>query len=85
MKPNRCQSEVDESKSSTIKLSPSHILLSNLHYVVIDKPYDVRMNGDFDVTVESLLLEAFPSRVAGSFKWIHQLDYATSGVLWYGT
>jgi hypothetical protein len=98
--------------------------------VVIDKPPDVRMDGDFPVTVEKLLSHWFPSSALASnlpsmhdtyrqrghdsipviesssptgvasantahtvtsnarvisapskFRWIHQLDFATSGVL----
>jgi 23S rRNA-/tRNA-specific pseudouridylate synthase len=37
------------------------------------------MDGDFEVTVKKLLLSAFPDR--GLPKNVHQLDYATSGVM----
>ena len=42
------------------------------------------MNGDFNVTVEKLLLKWLPGITIASMKWIHQLDYATSGVLCIG-
>ena len=42
------------------------------------------MSGDFNVTVEKLLLKWLPGITIASMKWIHQLDYATSGVLCIG-
>jgi hypothetical protein len=50
------------------------------------QPPDVRMQGNFVVTVETLVrhycpLDAPPSL---ALKYIHQLDYATSGVLCLG-
>ena len=52
-------------------------------YAVLSKPADVRMDGDFSVTVEKLLLSwRLPSiQSVQSIKWVHQLDYATSGCL----
>jgi 23S rRNA-/tRNA-specific pseudouridylate synthase len=66
-----------------VLLKENRVLYKDDHYLVIDKPCDVRMNGDFDVTVEKLVLAAFPALKCSDLKWIHQLDYATSGVLWY--
>ena len=59
------------------------ILFHSSDYVVLDKPVDVRMDGDFDVTVEKLLLSWKLPGVESSanIKWVHQLDFATSGVL----
>jgi 23S rRNA-/tRNA-specific pseudouridylate synthase len=109
------------------------ILFESEHYIVIDKPPDVRMDGVFPVTIEKLLSHWFPTSSAASngsprfnsdslgnsgnsasksthescvaidsnvkigthpignrargipapnkFRWIHQLDFATSGVL----
>jgi 23S rRNA-/tRNA-specific pseudouridylate synthase len=37
------------------------------------------MDGDFDITVQKMLLAKFPDR--GTPKNVHQLDYATSGVM----
>jgi len=42
------------------------------------------MSGDFNVTVQKLLLKWLPGITIASMKWIHQLDYATSGVLCIG-
>jgi 23S rRNA-/tRNA-specific pseudouridylate synthase len=55
------------------------ILFKNDHFLLINKPFDVRMFGDFDLTVSKLLAKVYPGM---EFKAVHQLDYATSGVLW---
>jgi len=39
------------------------------------------MDGDFNVTIQKLLLKWIPESTLDSIKWVHQLDYATSGVL----
>jgi len=57
------------------------ILFQNEHYIVINKPHDVRMDGDFNTTIKSLLVDTFPGTNTESFKWVHQLDFATSGAL----
>jgi len=59
------------------------VIFQSSDFVVIDKPVDVRMDGDFDVTVEKLLLSWKLPGVESSanIKWVHQLDFATSGVL----
>jgi 23S rRNA-/tRNA-specific pseudouridylate synthase len=56
------------------------ILLHIEHaYAVISKPADVRMDGDYSVTVEKLLQSWLPNYT--KFYPVHQLDYPTSGVL----
>ncbi|GAB5036284.1 zinc metalloprotease pitrilysin subfamily a, partial [Nannochloropsis oceanica] len=65
---------------------PLKVLYRKHDLLVIDKPPDVRMQGAFVVTVENLVrhycpLDAPPSL---ALKYIHQLDYATSGVLCLG-
>uniref|UniRef100_A0A7S3EEX3 Pseudouridine synthase RsuA/RluA-like domain-containing protein n=1 Tax=Rhodosorus marinus TaxID=101924 RepID=A0A7S3EEX3_9RHOD len=55
-------------------------------YVVVNKPADVRMDGEFDVTVEKLVRAHLTKKDAtwekeGKIRFVHQLDYATSGVL----
>lgn len=63
------------------------VLVANDHFFVIDKPPDVRMDGQFDVTVKKLAMKALrdhPSADIHNLKWIHQLDFATSGVLCVG-
>jgi 23S rRNA-/tRNA-specific pseudouridylate synthase len=39
------------------------------------------MDGDFNVTIQKLLLQWIPDSTLDCIKWVHQLDYATSGVL----
>lgn len=63
---------------TTIKLNIIH---QCANYIVINKPHDIRMDGDFDVTIQRLLLRNIENSTAATMKWVHQLDYATSGVL----
>lgn len=90
MKPSRTQQDIlDE----PVRCAPADIrdvklavLMRNEHFCVIDKPADVRMDGDFDITVEKLLLMHIKKRDGSAstpkdFKWVHQLDFATSGAL----
>ena len=53
-------------------------------FIFLNKPPDVRMNGEFDVTVETILLAWYPNLVESQLKWVHRLDFATSGVLCVG-
>jgi 23S rRNA-/tRNA-specific pseudouridylate synthase len=62
----------DDEEPITLYLSPE--------LAVIDKPWGVRMDGDFDMTVEKLVQQIYP----GKARFIHQLDFATSGVLMLG-
>jgi 23S rRNA-/tRNA-specific pseudouridylate synthase len=47
--------------------------------LIVSKPADVRMDGPFPITMETILPNMFPQYE--KFRWVHQLDYATSGVL----
>ncbi|KAI9981294.1 hypothetical protein PInf_008949 [Phytophthora infestans] len=58
------------------------VLSRDEHFVVLNKGPDVRMDGAFDVTLEKALARDFPQ--VEKFRWIHQLDFATSGVLVVG-
>lgn len=56
--------------------------------LVIDKPYDVHIDGKQNVTIEKLVNEQFPEMLKSrdnqerrKLKFAHQLDYATSGIL----
>mmetsp|Transcript_18648 Transcript_18648/g.36546 ORF Transcript_18648/g.36546 Transcript_18648/m.36546 type:complete len:430 (+) Transcript_18648:129-1418(+) len=51
--------------------------------VVLDKPADFRLDGDFAVTVEKYVQKIIPEPEKRP-RWIHQLDFATSGVLAVG-
>lgn len=63
-------------------LVEDRVLFKDDNFLVIDKPHDVRMDGDFNETVEKMVLATYPLLSVSDLKWIHQLDYATSGVLW---
>jgi len=58
------------------------ILAENQDYLVVNKPCDLRLDGDFDVTLEKFVL----GRVKGldKVRWVHQLDFATSGCICMG-
>ncbi|EGZ11581.1 pseudouridine synthase [Phytophthora sojae] len=58
------------------------VLSKDEHFVVLNKGPDERMDGEFDVTLEKALARDFPD--VPKFRWIHQLDFATSGVLVVG-
>jgi 23S rRNA-/tRNA-specific pseudouridylate synthase len=58
------------------------ILHVDTNYILIDKPADVRIDGDHEHTVVKLLAAALPQH-AGDLRHCHQLDYATSGVMCY--
>lgn len=61
------------------------VLFGNDGYLIVNKPADVRMDGDFNVTVEKLVRAELGTRsdvpVGVKTRFVHQLDYATSGVL----
>lgn len=74
------------------RLPPTNPNLRLLHYepsryVIIHKPADVRMDGEFTHTVEKLVLHQLKAlqedlTAAGfGLRFVHRLDYATSGVL----
>eukprot|EP01040_Poterioochromonas_malhamensis_P007345 gene7345-7926_t len=93
VKPNRSQRELSSESTSTSFFRRSlgntatdytaEVLHMDQHYCVINKPYDVRMDGNFDVTVAKIVSKSLNLPEA-SLKWVHQLDFATSGVLCIG-
>ncbi len=75
----------DEEKTHlTPVFDENSILFQSDEFIVINKPFDVRMDGNFGTTVEKLLESYFSlnCQPRPTFKWVHQLDFATSGVLW---
>ncbi|GBG24642.1 Tubulin monoglycylase TTLL3 [Hondaea fermentalgiana] len=68
-------SSLDECKVDILHQSDDHL--------VIDKPADFRLDGDFPVTVENFVKKIIPEE-AKRPRWVHQLDFATSGVLCIG-
>jgi 23S rRNA-/tRNA-specific pseudouridylate synthase len=85
IRPNTSDSDLEDSRRRKCcpkcleDVKPSVIYHSD-SFVVINKPCDVRMDGNFEVTVEKLV-SLWTSRPESSLKWVHQLDYSTSGVL----
>ena len=66
------------------------ILVETSNYVIVNKPYDLCINGEKELlehgqTVASLLSLQRPdlvdNNVCSGFRFPHQLDYATSGAL----
>ncbi|KAK4523634.1 hypothetical protein GAYE_PCTG71G1530 [Galdieria yellowstonensis] len=60
------------------------ILYMDDEYLAVNKPADVRMDGDFDVTVTKLVYRKLgwkEDSVSPKPRFVHRLDYATSGVL----
>ena len=86
--PTLCQSDLQTQTQDRggpvfiADVSKEDCLLSlNDNFVVVAKPHDVRMDGDFDITLQKLLLSWIPGSTHATLKWVHQLDFATSGVL----
>ena len=82
--PSLCQASLGEERRDGC-MQDFHAAECLLHidsnYVVVAKPAGVRMDGDFDVTLQKLLLSWVPGSSLSTLKWVHQLDYATSGIL----
>ena len=54
------------------------------NFLCFNKPFDVRMNGDFVITVEKMTRSYVASTLGmgtASIHCVHRLDYATSGIL----
>jgi tRNA pseudouridine32 synthase / 23S rRNA pseudouridine746 synthase len=74
---------------SETRLPPLHpefeipVLYSDENILIVDKPYDIRVDGDFPITVEKLVRN-LPGVQMDKFRLCNQLDYATSGVLVLG-
>jgi len=64
------------------------------NYIVVNKPADVRVDGDFEFTVEKMVAREIKRCIGESkiltvdpyprMRLVHQLDYATSGILLLG-
>lgn len=69
---------------SSQRLVTVPVLHVDAHYLAIDKPHDVPVDGEGKVTVESILIHFFASpRRIPKLYLVHQLDAVTSGVhLW---
>ncbi|KAJ0403391.1 hypothetical protein ATCC90586_005335 [Pythium insidiosum] len=58
------------------------VVAKTQHLLVINKREDHRLDGEFDATIEKALHRDYPE--IDKFRWIHQLDFATSGVMCIG-
>ncbi|CCI48220.1 unnamed protein product [Albugo candida] len=58
------------------------VIRKTKNLIVLNKGYDQRLDGNFDATIEKALHRDYPD--IPKFRWIHQLDFATSGVLCVG-
>ena len=62
------------------------VLVEHEDFLIINKPQDVRIDGDHPITVQKYVAEQHPRySVNGKhLRFIHQLDFATSGILCLG-
>ncbi|CAK4140306.1 unnamed protein product [Aphanomyces euteiches] len=59
-----------------------NVVAKTPYFLVLNKSPDVRLDGDFNVTIEKAMHRDFPD--IDKFRWIHQLDFATSGLMVVG-
>lgn len=82
-----------ENASEAAKTLQFRSLYEDADFLAVNKPSDVRMDGDFEITAEKLVRERFPIHESPlnpdaqsddiCYRHCHRLDYATSGVLLY--
>jgi 23S rRNA-/tRNA-specific pseudouridylate synthase len=61
----------------------SLVVFEDHRFLVIDKPFDLRIDGDdpgLPLTLERLMQRHRP-QMPSPPKWVHQIDYATSGII----
>ncbi|ETW04225.1 hypothetical protein H310_04563 [Aphanomyces invadans] len=75
---------IDDPRGGPLTLDALHlnVLAKTDHFLVLNKNADVRLDGDFNVTIEKAMHRDYPD--IDKFRWIHQLDFATSGVMCVG-
>lgn len=59
------------------------VLYEDGEIMIVDKPWDIRVDGRFEVTVEKLVRKGLKIEM-DCFRLCNQLDYATSGILVLG-
>jgi hypothetical protein len=85
LKPNTEESALrQDNYFGSIGAVPKSVVSLDTNYCLINKPAHVRMSGNFSITVEKLMQHWISGVEFKDLKWIHQLDYATSGVLCVG-
>jgi 23S rRNA-/tRNA-specific pseudouridylate synthase len=76
-------SQYEFSLKQNIQFDKLEILYEDVNYVIINKPYNMMIDGPDEITVEKLLSKQYPNVL--KFYFVHQLDYPTSGVLCLAT
>jgi 23S rRNA-/tRNA-specific pseudouridylate synthase len=66
-------------RSAPLSYPPLKVLYFDDNYVVVDKPPDLRMDGDFKFNLQRMIANCFANMPCPHP--CHQLDYATSGVM----
>jgi 23S rRNA-/tRNA-specific pseudouridylate synthase len=80
--PRKCGDENSEQRDPPLAHDYEiSVLYRDEKIMVVDKPYDIRVDGAFPVTVEKLVEKSIEM---DKFRLCNQLDYATSGVLVLG-
>lgn len=81
--PRRKEGDFPDGTGRRPPLNPAQPILYHDagRYVVVSKPADVRMDGDFTHTVEKLISSAINVDKVSGLRFVQRLDYATSGVL----
>ena len=77
----------DETTEVRVPFLPADFRIETLYedeeILIVNKPYDIRVDGDFPVTVEKLVRNGL-SVPMDKFRLCNQLDYSTSGILVLG-
>lgn len=84
LKPRKSGDESTEMRTpplpQTYRIS---VLYDDEEIIIVNKPYDIRIDGDFPITVEKLVRNGL-SIPMDKFRLCNQLDYSTSGILVLG-
>eukprot|EP00871_Galdieria_phlegrea_P000890 jgi/Galph1/1801/GphlegSOOS_G469.1 len=76
---------VNDTGRRPVAVSDADFLYLDDRCLVVNKPADVRMDGNFDITLEKLVQKklntVFNTSSVPKARFVHQLDYATSGAL----
>jgi 23S rRNA-/tRNA-specific pseudouridylate synthase len=70
------ESKVHQMRGFNPRWDQMKVLFQSDAYIVVDKAWDTRLNGEFSETVEKFLLQKFPH--VEQIRFPHQIDFATS-------
>lgn len=80
--PRKSGDETTEYRSPPLPLSfRIRVMYQDDEILIVNKPYDIRIDGDFPITVEKLVRSEV---IMDKFRLCNQLDYSTSGLLVLG-